>query len=330
MGACVDSAKADVDFERETFPFPRTQYTLYKCQTTRKVRGVIEDPWKNAKRCQASKFGRNRRISVNGTTPRRRQYGGRIEEKEPTLSQIRDMLRDLQKSVAAILKENNNLKEELSQIKSSFQSQGREISKLKETLTKVTNENVSLVSQLEQARKKLRDQEEETTRLWAEQDELEQYSRKNSLEIHGLPENVYSSTEEAVLKLAGALNVEMSASDIEISHIKLRRKGKTFIIAKFVSHKVKTRLYKERTKLKDIRIASVFPSFSNAASAGVNRVYINENLTAYRRQLVAIGREMREDGTINNIWTIDGKVFVKTSPDGSPTRIREEDDFKNL
>lgn len=251
------------------------------------------------------------------------------EEKEPTLSQIRDMLRDLQKSVAAILKENNNLKEELSQIKSSFQSQGREISKLKETLTKVTNENVSLVSQLEQARKKLRDQEEETTRLWAEQDELEQYSRKNSLEIHGLPENVYSSTEEAVLKLAGALNVEMSASDIEISH-KLRRKGKTFIIAKFVSHKVKTRLYKERTKLKDIRIASVFPSFSNAASAGVNRVYINENLTAYRRKLVAIGREMREDGTINNIWTIDGKVFVKTSPDGSPTRIREEDDFKNL
>ena len=251
------------------------------------------------------------------------------EEKEPTLSQIRDMLRDLQKSVAAILKENNNLKEELSQIKSSFQSQGREISKLKETLTKVTNENVSLVSQLEQARKKLRDQEEETTRLWAEQDELEQYSRKNSLEIHGLPENVYSSTEEAVLKLAGALNVEMSASDIEISH-KLRRKGKTFIIAKFVSHKVKTRLYKERTKLKDIRIASVFPSFSNAASAGVNRVYINENLTAYRRKLVAIGREMREDGTINNIWTIDGKVFVKTSLDGSPTRIREEDDFKNL
>ena len=150
-----------------------------------------------------------------------------------------------------------------------------------------------------------------------------------NLKIHGLPENVYSSTEEAVLKLAGALNVEMSASDIEISH-KLRRKGKTFIIAKFVSHKVKTRLYKERTKLKDIRIASVFPSFSNAASAGVNRVYINENLTAYRRKLVAIGREMREDGTINNIWTIDGKVFVKTSPDGLPTRIREEDDFKDL
>ena len=67
------------------------------------------------------------------------------EEKEPTLSQIRDMLRDLQKSVAAILKENNNLKEELSQIKSSFQSQGREISKLKETLTKVTQTKMYLL-----------------------------------------------------------------------------------------------------------------------------------------------------------------------------------------
>ena len=74
----------------------------------------------------------------------------------------------------------------------------------------------------------------------------------------------------------------------------------------------------------------MFPSFSNAASAEVNRVYINENLTGYRRKVVAIGREMREDGTINNTWTIDGKVFVKTSLDGSPTRIRLEDDFKDL
>ena len=61
--------------------------------------------------------------------------------------------------------------------------------------------------------KKIKEQEEETERLWVEQDELEQYSRKSSLEIHGLPENVYSSTEEAVLEIAKALNVEMTPND---------------------------------------------------------------------------------------------------------------------
>ena len=67
-------------------------------------------------------------------------------------------------------------------------------------------------------------------------------------------------------------------NDIDISH-KLKRKGKTFIIVKFSGHKIKTKLYKERTKLKNINIASVFPSFSNATSAGQARIFINENIS---------------------------------------------------
>ena len=50
---------------------------------------------------------------------------------------------------------------------------------------------------------------------------LEQYTRKNSLEIHGIPEQAYESTEEVVLKLANALEVPVCQQDIEISH-KLR------------------------------------------------------------------------------------------------------------
>ena len=202
-------------------------------------------------------------------------------QEEPTLSQLRDISTDLQESVVVILKENINLKEELSQIKASFQSQGRDLDKLKKSL-EVTNENTSLNCELDHARKKLKQQEEETARLWVEQDELEQYSRKSSLEIHGLPENVYSSTKEAVLEIAKALNVEMTPNDIHILH-KLKRKGKTFIIVKFSGHKIKAKLHKERTKLKNINIASIFPSFSNTASAGQARIFINENLTAYRR-----------------------------------------------
>ena len=51
---------------------------------------------------------------------------------------------------------------------------------------------------------------------------------------------------------------------------------------------------------------------------------------AYRRGLVAKAAKMRVDGTIHSFWTIDGKVFVKTSPDGSPTKINDEADFNYL
>ena len=143
---------------------------------------------------------------------------------EPTLPQLRDILTELQESVAVILKENITLKEELiimelmKQIKASFQSQGWDLDKLKKSLEKVTNENTSLKCELDHAKKKLKEQEKETMRLWVELDKLEQYSRKSSLEIHGLPQNVYSLTEETVLEIAKVLNVEMTPNDINLSH----------------------------------------------------------------------------------------------------------------
>ena len=81
------------------------------------------------------------------------------------------------------------------------------------------------------------------------QDKLEQYTRKNSLEIHGVPESAYTETEDVVLKLAEALDVSVEPKDIEICH-KLNRKGNKPIIVKFISHKVKTNLYWARAKLK--------------------------------------------------------------------------------
>ena len=55
------------------------------------------------------------------------QAGAAQFQEEPTLTKLRDMLADLQNSVSTILRDKNNLKEELAQIRMSFQSQGRDI-----------------------------------------------------------------------------------------------------------------------------------------------------------------------------------------------------------
>ena len=121
--------------------------------------------------------------------------------------------------------------------------------------------------ELEQARKKINDQAEEIVELYSLNDDLEQYIRKNSLKICGIPEKAYNSTEEAVLKVAETLEVPMCQEDIAISHHLNRKgseKGVRPIIMKFVSHKVKTRLYKSRTKLKNVRVSNLFPRCSAA------------------------------------------------------------------
>ena len=250
---------------------------------------------------------------------------------EPTLYEIRDMLADLQKSVSNILKENAILRDDITQLKSSLQSKEREVSALKTSLGKVSKTNELLKTELERTKEKLQNQVEEADNLYTTLDDLEQYTRKNSLEIHGIPDDCYSTTEEVVLKLASVLNVNVNSSDIEISHkIKQRGNNSSPIIVKFISHKVKTSLYKERVNLRNVKVSDMFPSYSNAVRAEETHIFLNENLTDYRRGLVSRASKMKRDGLLMSFWTIDGKIFLKTSPSGNPVRIFSEYDLDNL
>ena len=61
------------------------------------------------------------------------------------------------------------------------------------------------------------DQKEESEQLWSALNNLEQYKRKNLLEIHGIPQDAYSDTDAVVMKVAEALNITVEPEDIDIS-----------------------------------------------------------------------------------------------------------------
>ena len=165
----------------------------------------------------------------------------------------------------------------------------------------MTKANELLKTELAKTKLKLREQEDETENLYPALDDLEQYTRKNSLEIQGIPDQCYSTTEEVVLKLASMLNVNVNPTDIEISH-KLKRRGNNSspVIVKFLSHKVKTSLYMERVKLRNVKVTDLFPGYSNAVSSDRPGIFFNENLTVYRRKLVSRASEMEQVR-----WTLD-------------------------
>ena len=125
---------------------------------------------------------------------------------------------------------------------------------MKSSIIKVEKENNGLEIELSAARKKIDEEEEEIAELYILQDNLEQYITKQSLEICRIPDSAYSSTEEAVLQLAEKLDVPLSPGDINISHT-IKRKGAGAIVVKCLTHKAKSRFYKARIKLKNIREA---------------------------------------------------------------------------
>jgi len=114
-------------------------------------------------------------------------------------------------------------------------------------------------------------------------------------------------------KQAEALNVDTNPNDVEISH-KLHRKGIKPIIVKFKSDKVKARMYKERAKLKHVRVSDLYPDSTAATRIESGRIYLNENLTSYIRDILKQANQKRKDGLLTAVWSMDGKIFVRTSP----------------
>ena len=53
------------------------------------------------------------------------------------------------------------------------------------------------------------------------------------------------------------------------------------------------------------------------------KIFINENLTSFRKGLVKKANEKKRQGMIHSVWTLDGKVYLKNSPNGTPIRILE-------
>ena len=128
------------------------------------------------------------------------------------------MLVDIQITVSSILRENKRLSSEMSELKSTVTKQNTEITNLKTSLAKTEKKLDEAEKEMTTLRNCLNDQQEEIYELYELQDRLEQYTRKNSLEIHGVPESAYESPEEVVMKIAEALEVPVQPNDIEIVH----------------------------------------------------------------------------------------------------------------
>ena len=73
-----------------------------------------------------------------------------------------------------------------------------------------------------------------------------------------------------------------------------------------------------------------FPFSTAVTRVASERIYLNENLTSYRRELLKQANQKRKDGLLVSVWSIDGKIFIKTSPDGRPIRVYEKNDLENL
>ena len=147
------------------------------------------------------------------------------------------------------------------------------IKELEETIDILTEKNKSLTSDV---------------------DELEQYSRRNCLLLHGVQENENKNTDDIVLKtMSEELNIEIKENDLVRTHRignRNRKDGQPrAIIVKFTCCAIRNKIYSNQKKLK----GKIF--------------LITESLTSRRYNLL---KEAQDKYGVKNLWTSDGRILL--------------------
>ena len=179
-----------------------------------------------------------------------------------------------------------------------------------------------LEEQVKASKKELEDMEQRLDEVEAKHDDLEQYTRKFNLVIHGIPEREEEDNIENVIKLGKLLEVNLSSGDIDIVHrMKTKSKDKPRpIIARFSNYNAKSKLYKARVNLRNVDLQDL----------GAEKIFINENLTAWRAELFKEARKVKKKYNNGKTWTVDGKIFLKTDLTAKVLKIDSYEDLKAL
>ena len=226
------------------------------------------------------------------------------------------------------LHEINALKVELLELKSSqefvcskYESLKSEYEKLLQTNRKQESEIISLKEQSTALENK---QIKDTEKL----DAVEQYGRRQNLEIKGVPIVYGEDTNKIVVEVAKSLNVDISTDDISTSHrLPVSTKSEknddstsTPIIVRFVSRDVRNKIYANRKLTRQL-------DMKKFGIKGTTKLFINENLTLLRKRLFWKTKQKVKEAGYKYIWTSNGNIFVRKVDEANPIAVNSEKDL---
>lgn len=164
----------------------------------------------------------------------------------------------------------------------------------------------------------------EIGKLKQELNDLDQYSRRLNLEIHGMPYHAGENLLDKLNRLADDLDVpHLSDQDVEAVH-RLPPKRKTDnasktetvppILVRFFSRKIRDSWLAKKSELRKTK----------------SKIFLNENLTAQNKQLFWKMKTRAVEREYQFVWHKSGKLFVRRSPRDRVIRIITMDDLEKI
>lgn len=158
-----------------------------------------------------------------------------------------------------------------------------------------------LTDRINKQDEKIQKLEEKNAELENTLDKMEQYSRRESVRIMGLPEGQDDKLEEQIINIINEdLKVETPITPSDIA--RLHRVGTKKpslprpVILKFASYRVRSAVMRNKQNLKQ---------------RSGPKLFFNEDLTQKRAKLLKDARDLKKKGKINDVWTKDGRIVLK-------------------
>ena len=126
-------------------------------------------------------------------------------------------------------------------------------------------------------------------------DDQEQYSRRTSVRISGVPEEDEESVNNKVMSIFQSSNFEPNINRIHRVGPKQPHHGPRPIICQFVTYSDKRKCMGTKSSINQTN----------------PHVFINEDLTRTRAALSFTARQKKREGRIADTWTADGRIVVK-------------------
>ena len=176
--------------------------------------------------------------------------------------------------------------------------------------------------------------EEKITNFKKTCNELEQYSRRECLEINGIPlppkeRNIKENANELVIKIGDKMGVPVGPEDISVRHripTSQKYQGKRSapaIIVKFTRRDTKEMFYLGRKELRGL-------TTKDFGYTDENNIFINESLTEANKELFKATLKVKKDYKYDYIWTTNGKIYLRKDRDSSAILIKKEGELDKL
>lgn len=234
------------------------------------------------------------------------------------------VLEDFKKEVFGEMK---TIRSEMSELSASVHFVSNKLDETTQLMKDIKSEIASLKRENEELRGKNASLASEVCSMKERIRSLEQYSRKNNVEISGLPVTQGENVIDLVKDVGSSLGLEIAKGDISAAHrVPSFQKNRTpSLVVQFVNRSTKetviTKYREKKGGMTARNVNTVFPA---------NRLYINEHLSPENKVFLNKLKSKAKELGYAFTWCRDGKFFVRKSQGERYLRIESYDAIEKL